>query len=116
MHIMENEMASELNVLGRDAGRVARQNPMTQDFTNTVLQRAIKQIVACFPVYRTYIEFDAGQDSADRRDLDWAFTQARRFDPNIDLSVFDFLGDLLSGRTGARPRAASTAPVRYAWR
>ena len=59
MHIMENEMASELSVLGRDAGRIARQNPMTQDFTNTVLQRAIKQIVACFPVYRTYLEFDS---------------------------------------------------------
>src|SRR5271165_5039569 len=91
MHIMENEMASELNVLGRDAGRVARQNPVTQDFTNTVLQRAIKQIVACFPVYRTYIDMDGAQEDADRRDLDWAMAQARRGDSDIDPSVFDFL-------------------------
>ncbi len=105
MHIMENEMASELNVLGRDAGRVARQNPVTQDFTNTVLQRAIKQIVACFPVYRTYIKFDSDQDSDDWRDLDWALTQARRFDPNIDPSVFDFLRNLLSGRLTAAPKS-----------
>ena len=56
-------MASELNALGRDAGRVARQNPMTQDFTKTVLQRAIKQIVACFPVYRTYIYFETDQEA-----------------------------------------------------
>ncbi len=105
IRIMENEMASELNALGRDAGRVARQNPMTQDFTKTVLQRAIKQIVACFPVYRTYIEFDSDQDSADRRDLAWAFTQARRHDPIIDPSVFDFLHDLLSGRLTAKPKS-----------
>lgn len=105
VRIMENEMASELNVLGRDAGRVARQNPMTQDFTKTVLQRAIKQIVACFPVYRTYIEFDSDQDTADRRDLEWAFSQARRHDPNIDPSVFDFLHDLLSGRLTSKPKS-----------
>lgn len=105
IRIMENEMASELNALGRDAGRVARQNPMTQDFTKTVLQRAIKQIVACFPVYRTYIEFDSDQDSADRRDLDWAFTQARRHDSNIDPSVFDFLHDVLSGQLTTRPKS-----------
>ena len=58
IRIMENEMASELNVLGRDAGRVARQNPVTADFTRNVLQRALKQIVASFPVYRTYIDMD----------------------------------------------------------
>ncbi len=105
IRIMENEMASELNALGRDAGRVARQNPVTQDFTKTVLQRAIKQIVACFPVYRTYVEFDSEEDSADRRDLAWAFKQARRHDPNIDPSVFDFLHDLLSGKLTARPKS-----------
>ncbi len=108
--IMENEMASELNALGRDAGRVARQNPATQDFTKTVLQRAIKQIIACFPVYRTYIEFDSDPDSAaassaDRRDLDWAVTQARRFDPQLDPSVFDFLHALLLGKLSAQPRS-----------
>ena len=110
IRIMENEMASELNALGRDAGRVARQNPVTQDFTKTVLQRAIKQIVACFPVYRTYIEFDSDPDAsaasaADRRDLDWALTQARRFDPDLDPSVFDFLHALLSGRLTAQPQS-----------
>ncbi len=105
IRIMDNEMASELNSLGRDAGRVARQNPMTSDFTKTVLQRAIKQIVACFPVYRTYIEFESDSDSADKRDLDWAITQARRRDPALDPSVFKFLHDLLSGRLTAKPKS-----------
>ena len=32
-------MASELNVLARDAARVARSNPRTADFTHNILQR-----------------------------------------------------------------------------
>ena len=116
IRIMENEMASELNVLGRDAGRVARQNPMTADFTRHILQRAIKQIVAHFPVYRTYIDMDGAQEDADRRDLDWAVAQARRGDKNIDPSVFDFLHGVLSGEAVAAPKSgfSRTAVLRFA--
>jgi (1->4)-alpha-D-glucan 1-alpha-D-glucosylmutase len=56
MRIMTNEMASELNVLARSATRISGQNPRTADFTRNLLQRALKQIIACFPVYRTYID------------------------------------------------------------
>ena len=69
---------SELNVLARDAARIARQNPRTADFTRNILQRALKEIVACFPVYRTYVDGDASPTEDDRRDLDWAVAQARR--------------------------------------
>ena len=116
LRIMENEMASELNVLGRDAGRLARQNPMTADFTRNILQRAIKQIVASFPVYRTYIDMDGAQEDADRRDLDWAMIQARRGDPNIDPSAFDFLHRVLSGAVVAEPKSGFSriAVLRFA--
>ena len=105
LRIMDNEMASELNVLGRDAGRVARQNPRTADFTRNILQRAIRQMVACFPVYRTYIDRDGAPSDTDRRDLDWALTTARRLEPEIPPSVFDFLGALLSGDLVSEPRS-----------
>jgi (1->4)-alpha-D-glucan 1-alpha-D-glucosylmutase len=95
LRIMESEMASELNVLAREAGRLARSNPRTQDFTNNVLHRALKEIIACFPVYRTYVDATQTTD-ADRRDLDWAVAQARRREPAIDESVFDFLHAALS--------------------
>ena len=105
LRIMDNEMASELNVLGRDAGRVARQNPRTADFTRNILQRAIRQMVACFPVYRTYIDRDGTPTDTDRRDLDWALTTARRLEPEIPSSVFDFLGALVSGDLVSEPRS-----------
>jgi (1->4)-alpha-D-glucan 1-alpha-D-glucosylmutase len=105
LRIMDNEMASELNVLARDASRVARQNPRAADFTQNLLHHALREVVACFPVYRTYIDAENPPTEADRRDLDWAFAQARRRETAIDPSVFDFLQDLLSGDLVARPRS-----------
>jgi (1->4)-alpha-D-glucan 1-alpha-D-glucosylmutase len=101
LRIMEHEMAGELNVLARDAARLARQNPRTTDFTRNILQRGLKEIIAAFPVYRTYV--DGGEATAeDRRDLDWAVAHARRHAPELDSSVFDFLHRLLTGDLVAR--------------
>jgi (1->4)-alpha-D-glucan 1-alpha-D-glucosylmutase len=100
--IMENEMASELNVLARDAARIARQNPLTADFTRNIVSHAIKALVAHFPVYRTYVDGTPPTD-ADRRDLDWALRLARRSETDIDASVFDFLARLLSTDLVAEP-------------
>ena len=106
LRIMRNEMASELNVLARDAARAARQNPRTADFTRNILHRAIREIVACFPVYRTYVDAAADAPTADdKRDLDWAMARARRNETEIDPSVFDFLAKLLSGELVAKPRS-----------
>jgi (1->4)-alpha-D-glucan 1-alpha-D-glucosylmutase len=118
LQIMENEMASELNVLAREAARVARSNPRTADFTNNVIQRALKQIIAVFPVYRTYVGADGAATDADRRDIDWAVAQARRRDPALDPTVFDFLHDLLTCDLVAEPRSgfSRVAVVRVAMR
>ena len=105
LRIMDNEMASELNVLGRDAGRVAQQNPKTADFTRNLLQRAIREVVAAFPVYRTYIDREGRPTDTDRRDLDWAMTTARRAAPELPPSVFDFLHGLLSTDIVAEPQS-----------
>ena len=105
LRIMENEMASELNVLARDASRVARENPRTADFTRNILHRALREVVACFPVYRTYVDPQDPPTPADRRDLDWALAQARRNQADTDPSVFDFLARLLSADLVAQPRS-----------
>ena len=105
LRIMDNEMASELNVLGRDAGRVAQQNPQTADFTRNLLQRAIREVVAGFPVYRTYVDRAGKPTDSDRRDLDWAIASARRAAPELPRSVFDFLHRLLSTDIVAEPHS-----------
>ena len=103
LRIMENEMASELSALGRRAARLARQSPMTADLTRALLQRAIKQMVASFPVYRTYVDFAGSPAEADRRDIAWASARARRMDPDVHPSAFDFLQNVLIGETEKPP-------------
>jgi (1->4)-alpha-D-glucan 1-alpha-D-glucosylmutase len=116
LRIMENEMASELGALGRAAARLAGQSPMTADLTRSLLQRAIKQTVASFPVYRTYVDFTSSPAEADRRDVTWAITRARRIDPDIHPSAFDFLENVLMAETEKPPTAglSRTAALRLA--
>lgn len=97
LRIMKNEMTGELDVLAREAARVARQNPCTTDFTTNVLRRAIREVIACFPVYRIYIDFEGPPSEEDRRDLNWAMKRARANEAAIDPTVFDFVHGLLSG-------------------
>jgi (1->4)-alpha-D-glucan 1-alpha-D-glucosylmutase len=105
IRIMEHEMASELNVLAREAGRVARQNPRTADFTRNILRRAIREIVACFAVYRTYVDSSGVLAADDERELDEAIRRARARETDVDASVFDFLEKLMSGKLVSEPRS-----------
>ncbi len=116
LRIMENEMASELNALGRRAAQLAGESPMTADLTRALLQRAIRQVVANFPVYRTYLDFMGMPADADRRDIAWAMTRARRSDPDVHASAFDFLQNTLMAETDQPPtqELSHTAALRFA--
>ncbi|HKD10369.1 MAG TPA: malto-oligosyltrehalose synthase [Bryobacteraceae bacterium] len=116
LRIMRNEMASELNVLAREAARIARQQPRTADFTHNVLRRAIREVVAHFPVYRTYVDFSGNPTDDDRRDITWAMKQARAQEHGIDSSVFDFVCSLLTGELVAESRSGFSrhAVLRFA--
>jgi (1->4)-alpha-D-glucan 1-alpha-D-glucosylmutase len=116
LRIMDNEMASELNALGRRAAQLAGQSPMTADLTRALLQRAIRQVVANFPVYRTYLDFAGMPADADRRDIAWAMTRARRSDPDVHPSAFDFLQNTLMAESEQPPtqELSHTAALRFA--
>ncbi len=116
LFIIANEMASELNVLARDAARVARQNSRTADFTRHILHRGLCATVACFPVYRTYLDARGELSDADRAHILAALAAARELERDVDPSVFDFLEHLLTGALVAAPRSgfSRTAALRCA--
>jgi (1->4)-alpha-D-glucan 1-alpha-D-glucosylmutase len=88
--ILRYFLNSELHVLGHEFHRLAQQSWTTRDFTLTGLREALADIIAQFPVYRTYIT-DESVKPEDRRDLDWAISRARRETALVDHTVFDFL-------------------------
>ena len=94
--IMQASMASELSVLGHRLDRLSERDRRSRDFTLNSVTHAIQEIIACFPVYRTYITGEAdGILDRDRVYLWQAVTHAKRRNPAVSGLVFDFVRDLL---------------------
>ena len=53
--IMHTTLAGELNVLATRLARIAAASRHTCDFTLNGLRDALVEVVACFPVYRSYV-------------------------------------------------------------
>ncbi len=100
--VLETSFASELEVLVSDLKRIADGDRHTRDYTVNALRRAVVEIVARFPVYRSYID-DAGVEPADRRLVEETVAKARRDSTLPDRTTHDFIaGALLDGDGPAR--------------
>ncbi len=92
--IMETSMSSEINVLGHRLNRISERDRHYRDFTLNNLIDAIVEVIAFFPVYRTYISASGISDN-DRRYIEAAVSKARRRSLEISPLVFDFIRDVL---------------------
>lgn len=92
--LIEVAMSSEINTLGHYLSRISEKNRHTRDFTLNSLTKAITEVIACYPVYRTYINSGVVQDR-DRQYAETAVSKARRRNPAMNSSIFNFLGDVL---------------------
>lgn len=94
--VMQVSMSSELNVLSRRLDRISEQHRRSRDFTLESLRDGLREVIACFPVYRTYIRTDTQHpDEQDERYIRGAIKTAKRRNPATSGSVFDFIQDLL---------------------
>ena len=94
--ILEYSLASELTSLTYRLSRIAKQTRYGKDFTFTQLRHGIIEIIAAFPVYRTYITPDTSEPTlADRESLRVAVQLARGASPPPEPAVLDFIEDLL---------------------
>lgn len=92
--IMQVAMSSEVNTLGHYLNRLSEKERHTRDFTLNSLTDAIIEVIAFFPVYRTYINSYPVKDR-DRQYIEFAVSKAARRNPAISGSIFDFLRDVL---------------------
>ncbi len=100
--VMQVSMSSEINMLSDFLNTISERNRHTRDFTLNSLTKALVEVIAFFPVYRTYIGSKNISDD-DRQKIEQALAKARRRNPAIGASIFDFLHDVLLLRcpTGA---------------
>ncbi len=94
--ILRVSLASELNVLSQRLDRVFQQHRHTRDFTLQSLRFALAEVIACFPVYRTYIsETQTTVDDEDRKQVQFAIRDAQRRNPATNTSLFSAIAAVL---------------------
>jgi (1->4)-alpha-D-glucan 1-alpha-D-glucosylmutase len=107
--IMQTTMASEINELGLELDRLSETNRLSRDFTLNSLARAIREVIAAFPVYRTYVGNRGAEGSPrDRAYIERAVADARHRNPQLSPSIFDFVRDTLLLRA---PAGASESEI-----
>jgi (1->4)-alpha-D-glucan 1-alpha-D-glucosylmutase len=93
--ITRSSLASERNMLAMWLARIAGRDRRSRDFTHAELGRMLGSIMAAFPVYRAYLQPGRQVSEFDRNSIEKAVARARRRNPTIDESVFDFVRGVL---------------------
>ncbi|MGH9432433.1 MAG: malto-oligosyltrehalose synthase, partial [Terriglobia bacterium] len=92
--VMETLFGGEMSSLGSMLGRLAERDRYARDLPLQELAKALVEITACFPVYRTYIR-DFHVSAMDQRVIQLALREAQRRKPALNSSLFDFLRRVL---------------------
>ena len=112
--VLRVSMAGELNVLGHRLNIFSERNRHYRDYTLNSLTQAMREIIACFPVYRTYVnEREPQVDDQDRQAIERAVREAKRRNPNRPTAVYDFVRDLLLKKTDYIPESERDEHMKF---
>jgi (1->4)-alpha-D-glucan 1-alpha-D-glucosylmutase len=107
--VMKLALANDVDLLGNMLDRLSEQDRRYRDFTLEALSRALRETIACFPVYRTYVEPDQPVSEEDEQIVERAIAAAKRRNPAMEESIFNFLRDVLLFRSHQNFDAAGRA-------
>ena len=94
--ILHDSMASELAMIASQLFQLAKASRATRDFTLPALHRALREIIACFPVYRTYVpSFGWDVTDEDHRRVMEAVRWAKRRNRTMAWSMLDYIAAVL---------------------
>jgi (1->4)-alpha-D-glucan 1-alpha-D-glucosylmutase len=100
----DKKIAVEMEALGSDVNRlttlfvdICESNRDQRDFTRAEIRRAIREVAACFSIYRTYVVPERNEIAAeDRKRIGRAIESAKGNRTDIDGALFDFMRDVLT--------------------
>ena len=87
--VLRHSLSSELNTVTNLLARIAQIDRHSRDFTFNGLRHALAEVIACFPVYRTYITDTVSEN--DRRYIEWAVATAKRRRSATEAPILDFV-------------------------
>jgi (1->4)-alpha-D-glucan 1-alpha-D-glucosylmutase len=89
-------LASEINSLSHQLDRISERNRHYRDFTLNSLTFAIREVIACLSVYRTYNNATTGAVAEhDQKYIAAAVGEAKKRNPRTARALFDFIQDTL---------------------
>ncbi len=100
--VLGDLLASDVNRLAEVFLEVCERHRRHRDYTRFELRQALREVAACFPVYRTYARAELGDiGELDRRSLDRhyvgeAIAAAKESRPDLPADLFDFFRDVLT--------------------
>jgi (1->4)-alpha-D-glucan 1-alpha-D-glucosylmutase len=94
--VLRDVLGSDVNRLTALLLEICEARRRYRDYSRHELQEAVREVIACFPVYRTYVRAEAeGASASDQRAVVEAIQRAKAHRPDVDHRLFEFLGDLL---------------------
>ena len=97
INIAKETLASDVNRLASLFVVICEANRDFRDFTRADIRRAIRNVAACYQVYRTYIVVDRSEISdEDRLRLRQSIDDVQRRRPDVDNCLLEFIFDVLT--------------------
>jgi (1->4)-alpha-D-glucan 1-alpha-D-glucosylmutase len=101
--VHQNKLDVEQEALGSDVNRLANifveiceMHRDQRDYTRAEIKRAIREVAACFSIYRTYVVPERNEISdEDREQIFSAIALAKPRRTDIEPNLFDFIGEVL---------------------
>jgi (1->4)-alpha-D-glucan 1-alpha-D-glucosylmutase len=103
--IMTEELAPEVERLARLLHSICDGHRQQRDRTRGEVHTALEDLLASFPVYRTYTQPGRPVSPADTQHVERAVATAKAAQPDVDPELLDFIGELLLLRWPGGPEA-----------
>ncbi|MES1242602.1 MAG: malto-oligosyltrehalose synthase [Acidobacteriota bacterium] len=94
--VLDQLLAAEVNRVAEIFLQVCERHRRHRDYLRHELREAIREVAACFPVYRSYVRAEAGEvGEEDAEPIRTAIEAARSRRPDLPADLFDFFRALL---------------------
>ena len=94
--VQQEALGSDVNRLAHLFAEICETHRDRRDYTRAEIRRAIREVAACFSVYRTYVVTERNEvTDEDREQIFTAITKAKAQRTDVDPGLFDFIGDVL---------------------
>lgn len=93
--VMRRGLSGEIHSLANRLEKISEKSRRSRDFTLPGMVDALQEVIASFPVYRTYSRMKGKLSVRDERYVNMAVNRAIWRNPSVDRSIYEFIRTIL---------------------